>query len=197
MNEHDETPFWITPLNGGKFKITDTRLFPIQETGEGRLLLQYELDEYNSKFQVYRTIKFIGNELVYEDLIEPDVELIKQDIWEKIKQVRYTKCHSGVYVKSVDKWFHSDTNSRQQYIFLRTLPVIPDNTEWKTMDNSFVVMTKELLDEISLAMFSDEQKNFSNAESHKVKLFKSKSPFEYDFSEGWTKTYDDEDTSNE
>lgn len=109
-------------------------------------------------------------------------------VWEQIKQKRYQNCRSGVYVKSVDKWFHSDDASRQQYTFMRTLPDFPP-TPWKTMDNSFVEMTKELLNELSLAMFTHEQADFANAERHRVAMLAAENPLDYDYSTGWQEVF--------
>lgn len=110
--------------------------------------------------------------------------------WENIKQIRYDKCRGGCYVKSVDKWFHSDDASRQQYIFMRTLPDIPQNTMWKTMDGSFIAMTKSLLDELSIALFVEEQHNFITAEQHRAKMHQAENPLDYDYSQGWSKVYE-------
>lgn len=110
-------------------------------------------------------------------------------MWENIKQMRYDKCRQGCYVKSADKWFHSDDTSRQQYIFMRTLPDIPQNTMWKTMDGSFIAMTKPLLDELSIALFAEEQHNFITAEQHRAKMLQAENPLDYDYSDGWSKIY--------
>ena len=110
-------------------------------------------------------------------------------VWERIKQKREQNTHIGCYVSSVDKWFHTDINSRQQYIFMRTLSQIPPKTMWKTMDNSFVEMTKALLDELSLALFTQEQADFANAERHRLQMLATESPLDYDFSDGWSTTY--------
>ncbi|MCW9710924.1 DUF4376 domain-containing protein [Avibacterium sp. 21-586] len=110
------------------------------------------------------------------------------EVWGKIKQKRYQNCRGGVYVKSVDKWFHSDDASRQQYTFMRTLPDFPP-TAWKTMDNSFVEMTKALLNELSLAMFTHEQADFANAERHRLAMLAVDNPLDYDYSTGWSAIY--------
>lgn len=111
------------------------------------------------------------------------------EMWERIKQKREQNTHIGCYVSSIDKWFHADINSRQQYIFMRTLSQIPPKTMWKTMDNSFVEMTKALLDELSLAIFAQEQADFANAEKHRLQMLAAESPLDYDFSDGWSVTY--------
>ncbi|WP_192894832.1 DUF4376 domain-containing protein [Rodentibacter pneumotropicus] len=110
-------------------------------------------------------------------------------VWEKIKQKRHNNLRGGVYVKSIGKWFHSNDESRQQYTFLRTLDTLPPNLMWKTMDNSFVQLTKAILDELSLQLFLDEQADFTNAERHKAQMEQAESPLDYDFSDGWTETF--------
>ncbi|MFZ7107920.1 DUF4376 domain-containing protein [Avibacterium avium] len=168
--------------------------------------------------ETYRTLlqgqsqgkQIVANEQGYPMLVEPQpspyhrlqgtewvIDADKQtellanqqaQVWEQIKQKRHQNCRSGVYVKSVDKWFHSDDASRQQYTFMRTLPDFPP-TQWKTMDNSFVEMTKELLNELSLAMFTHEQADFSNAERHRLAMLVAENPLDYDYSTGWQEVF--------
>ncbi|VEH65425.1 Uncharacterised protein [Rodentibacter pneumotropicus] len=57
------------------------------------------------------------------------------------------------------------------------------------MDNSFVQLTKAILDELSLQLFLDEQADFTNAERHKALMEQAESPLDYDFSDGWTETF--------
>ena len=108
------------------------------------------------------------------------------EMWERIKAKRAQSCHAGIYIKSLKKWLHSDADSRQQYTFLRTLDKLPENLMWKTMDNSFVPMTRELLDELTLKLISDEQHDFQNAERHKAAMLKAENPLDYDYSGGWS-----------
>ena len=108
------------------------------------------------------------------------------EMWERIKAKRAQSCHAGIYIKSLKKWLHSDADSRQQYTFLRTLDKLPENLMWKTLDNSFVPMTRELLDELTLKLISDEQHDFQNAERHKAAMLKVENPLEYDYSSGWS-----------
>lgn len=113
----------------------------------------------------------------------------RAEMWERIKQKRYENLRGGVYVKSIGKWFHSNDESRQQYTFLRTLDTLPENLMWKTMDNSFVKVTKAILDELSLQLVLDEQADFMNAERHKALMEQAENPLEYDFSDGWVTTF--------
>ena len=113
-------------------------------------------------------------------------------VWERIKQKRHENLRGGVYVESAAKWFHSTDEARQQYTFMRTLPMLPPDLMWKTMDGGFVKLTRELLDELSLKMLADEQKDFANAERHRALLEQAEQPETYDYSDGWTEIYKEE-----
>lgn len=113
-------------------------------------------------------------------------------VWEKIKQKRHQNLRGGVYVESVGKWFHNTDEARQQYTFMRTLPQLPPDLMWKTMDGGFVNLTRALLDELSLKLLADEQQDFANAERHRVLMEQSDDPEHYDYSGGWTENYREE-----
>lgn len=112
------------------------------------------------------------------------------EVWERIKAKRYDNLRHGVFVKSVGKWFQTDDASRTQYIALAVMPRLPEKLPWKTMDNSFVNMTKALLGELMEQMLVDEQADFANAERHKAAMEKVEHPLEYDYSDGWTANYE-------
>ena len=114
----------------------------------------------------------------------------QDEMWERIKDKRADNLRHGVYVKSAGKWFHTDDNSRTQYIALAVMPRLPEKLPWKTMDNSFVNMTKALLGELMEQMLIDEQADFANAERHKAAMEKVEHPLEYDYSDGWTANYE-------
>lgn len=113
----------------------------------------------------------------------------QEEMWTRIKQKRHGNLRGGVYVKSIGKWLHSDDESRAQYTFMRTMPALPEKMVWKTMDNTFVPMTKALLDELSLQLLADEQADFANAERHRAAMLKAGNPLDYDYSDGWTANY--------
>ena len=113
----------------------------------------------------------------------------QEEMWTRIKQKRHDNLRGGVYVKSIGKWLHSDDESRAQYTFMRTMPQLPEKMAWKTMDNTFVPMTKALLDELSLQLLADEQADFANAERHRAAMLKADNPLDYDYSGGWTANY--------
>ena len=116
----------------------------------------------------------------------------QEEVWERIKAKRYDNLRHGVFVKSVGKWFQTDDASRTQYLALAVMPRLPEKLPWKTMDNSFVNMTKALLGELMEQMLVDEQADFANAERHKAAMLKVEHPLEYDYSDGWTANFDEQ-----
>jgi len=116
----------------------------------------------------------------------------QEEMWERIKAKRYDNLRHGVFVKSVGKWFQTDDASRTQYLALAVMPRLPEKLPWKTMDNSFVNMTKALLGELMEQMLIDEQADFANAERHKVAMEKADKPLEYDYSDGWTVNFNEQ-----
>ena len=116
----------------------------------------------------------------------------QEEMWERIKAKRYDNLRHGVFVKSVGKWVQTDDASRTQYLALAVMPRLPEKLPWKTMDNSFVNMTKALLGELMEQMLIDEQADFANAERHKVAMEKADKPLEYDYSDGWTVNFNEQ-----
>ena len=117
----------------------------------------------------------------------------QDEMWERIKQKRYDNLRHGVYAKSVGKWFQTDDATRLQYLALALESVtggFKKPINWKTMDNSFLMLTPELLREIMQAMHDDEEADFINAEKHKAAMLKAENPLKYDYSDGWTANYE-------
>ena len=119
----------------------------------------------------------------------------QDEMWERIKAKRYDNLRHGVYIKSVGKWFQTDDATRLQYLALALENVtggFKKPINWKTMDNSFLMLTPELLREIMQTMHDDEQADFINAEKHKAAMLKAEHPLEYDYSDGWTANFDEQ-----
>lgn len=119
----------------------------------------------------------------------------QDEMWERIKAKRYDNLRHGVYIKSVGKWFQTDDATRLQYLALALESVtggFKKPINWKTMDNSFLMLTPELLREIMQAMHDDEQADFANAERHKAAMLKAENPLKYDYSDGWAANFDEQ-----
>lgn len=91
---------------------------------------------------------------------------------------------------------HTDDSSRTQYLALQILPELPSELMWKTMDNSFVKLTKPLITELAMTILQSEQADFANAEKHRLAMLQTQNPLEYDYSKGWTAIYE-QGVSNE
>lgn len=126
-----------------------------------------------------------------------DKAVLQSQIWEAIKQKRHAITRGGVYVPSVKKWFHSDESSRTQYLAMQIMPELPDDLMWKTMDGSFIRLTKEILMQLAMTMMTQEQSDFANAERHRQLMLKVENPLEYDYSSGWSAVYGDKEHSND
>ena len=119
----------------------------------------------------------------------------QDEVWERIKAKRYDNLRHGVYAKSVGKWFQTDDATRLQYLALALESVtggFKKPINWKTMDNSFLMLTPELLREIMQTMHDDEEADFINAEKHKAAMLQAENPLEYDYSDGWTANFDEQ-----
>ena len=119
----------------------------------------------------------------------------QDEVWERIKAKRYDNLRHGVHAKSVGKWFQTDDATRLQYLALALESVtggFKKPINWKTMDNSFLMLTPELLREIMQTMHDDEEADFINAEKHKAAMLQAENPLEYDYSDGWTANFDEQ-----
>lgn len=138
-----------------------------------------------------------GNEYEWNEeqnkwVVSPELDAYKlvedQDtVWELIKERRLQAVTSGVYVESVDKWFHTDEVSVTSYSTIAGMIAL-DNYEpvqWKTMDNTWLLLTVELFKELQTAMSLKTNANYAVAEHHKAAMLLADNPLEYDYSEGW------------
>lgn len=117
-----------------------------------------------------------------------DKALVTPPVWEQIKGKRDAVKVGGVKVG--DKWFHTDDASRIQHMALNMMgDNIPANLQWKTMDGSFVIMTKALANQVFQAVSVLDMQAFAAAEAHRAAMAAVENPFEYDFSTGWPASY--------
>ena len=108
-------------------------------------------------------------------------------IWGRIKERRLQAVTSGVYVESVDKWFHTDEVSVTTYSTIAGMIAL-DNYEpvqWKVMDNTWLPLTEPLFKELQTAMSIKTNANYAVAEQHKAAMLLADDPLEYDYSTDW------------
>lgn len=109
--------------------------------------------------------------------------------WELIKNERDRRMKTGGY-QVASSWFHSDEFSRSQQQGLVLLgDSIPPDLQWKTMDGSFVTMTKDLAQQIFAASVASDRAIFDAAEQHNTQMLASSTPLEYYYLSNWPKVY--------
>lgn len=109
-------------------------------------------------------------------------------VWQAIKAIRdFRKLNGGykVVVSGVDKWFHSDPDSRTQQIGLVLAGAQANGIMWKTMDNSFVIMSQALAGQIFNAALASDVAVFNVAEAHRQAILASQNPLTYDYTTSW------------
>lgn len=113
----------------------------------------------------------------------------RSEMWEKIKDKRSLQAFTGVRIE--DSWFHTDEESLRNYQLCWIRSELPEFNPpyWKTMSGSFISMTKDLLEKIIAKAYDKGQHDFKVAEMHRQALWKSNDPLNYDFSTGWSETY--------
>lgn len=105
-----------------------------------------------------------------------------------IKEVRDARKSGGVKVGT--DWFHSDDPSRVQHLGLLQLgDNIPADLMWKTMQGTFVVMTKTLVTNIFNSMLAHDMNTFAMAELHIACMSEYYDPYAYNYKSRWPAVY--------
>ena len=122
--------------------------------------------------------------------------------WEAIKVERDHRKAGGVLVNG--KWFHSDSDSRIQYLGLKdrardllgtggamadNITILGHPVKWKTMDGSMVDVTAQVAYDIVTAVGDLDAQLFLIAETHKSTMETSLDPTSYDYSTGWPQSF--------
>lgn len=143
------------------------------------------------------------NGAIYESIVtEPGITLptksaldtwivnqVKTDVWELIKAERDRRKNEGGYKVGID-WYHSDSSARIQQLGLVMMGAgLPANLYWKTMSNSFVLMTPTLALQIFQAAAASDMTIFTIAEQKKAAMLASATPGTYDYLSGWPVIY--------
>lgn len=90
--------------------------------------------------------------------------------WQQLKTERSRKISSGVLVESIGKVFQTDNNSLTQYASIAGMIAL-DNyepIEWKTGDNSFVLLTVDIFKELQKVINENTQAAFRIAEQKRI-----------------------------
>lgn len=140
-----------------------------------------------------------GDPIPSKEQLDADIIAMKRDyMWQRIKAERDSLRNLGVRVNigndangnPVYKFFNSDDTSRIQQLSLVMMGAnLPQNLQWKCMDNTYVTMTQTLATTIFQTTAYYDQTNFANAERHRLAMLASEDPLSYDFSTGWLPSY--------
>lgn len=112
-------------------------------------------------------------------------------MWEKIKERRSEAQQSGVFIKSIDKWVHTDAEAQRNYLFLKLVIENPefDPPYWKSMDGTYFKMTLPVYQEIVLKAYNKAISDFSTADTHRKEMLKLEEPTSYDYNRWWSASY--------
>ena len=148
--------------------------------------------QFHSLGDEYSDIVWVGGSSMpsKEQLDEAKISMTRQKIWLLIQDERTRRQAGGVYISSVNNWFHSDQTSRIQQLGLVMMGAnMPPNINWKTMDGSFVIMTPSLALSIFSAAATLDMIAFSVAEQHRSNIMSSVTPETYDYTSLWPAIY--------
>ena len=125
--------------------------------------------------------------VIDDELFRARLETQQDLMWERIKERRLHAITSGVYITSVDKNFHTDTISVTTYSTVAGMIALDNYTpiQWKTMDNTWVLLTEALFKELQTSMSNKTAANYMVAEQHKVNMLLLENPLEYDYTTNW------------
>lgn len=117
----------------------------------------------------------------------------RQQVRDKINALRDAKSASSVYVEQLGKWFDTDAKSKQKLLGLKAMMDLAGNdmaVDWTCADNTdFVGFSKPHLSAVIAAILMAENHNHTVAKQHKKAIEQSDNPLDYDYSGGWSKTY--------
>lgn len=89
-------------------------------------------------------------------------------------------------------WLHSDPESVSHQDNAKALgsDLTTDRT-WRTLDGSYVRMTPELAEKVSIARFDYKCQIFDAGENHQLIMTELDDPTDYDFSAGWPLSFEE------
>lgn len=142
--------------------------------------------------------RFVNGKFVYEQ-IKVDLQAVRYEeiarVREQINTLRDNKSAGGVYVEQLGKWFDSDSKAQSKLLGLKaTMDLIGAEmtVDWTCADNTdFKGFGKPQLTAVIATILQAENHNHTVARQHKAALEQAENPLEYDYSGGWSKTYEE------
>lgn len=131
-------------------------------------------------------------------VINPEKQAaLKAKQQEQIRQAINTKRDQtdagGVFVEALGKWVDSDEKAYQNILGVKaSLDLLGDmDIPWTWADNTTSIINRTLLAAIVGSLLQAKQQNHANALKHKEAMMVVDNPLDYDYSQGWSKTYAD------
>jgi len=126
-----------------------------------------------------------------QELADSDLLRRKQSVISNLINYRSTILDGGakIIVSGADKWMQTDAHSRTQWLALYVAPSIGPGIVWRTMDGSYVTVTREVVDNVYAKTTLLDMLAFGNAETHRAGIMGSTDPESYDFSTGWPEVF--------
>ena len=124
----------------------------------------------------------------------PSIDEQRQQVRNAINALRDRKINGGVYVPEIDKWIDSDARAERNLLSTKaSFDLFGDTLDivWTCADNTTIKLDNATMLHIWQALMTNKQQNHANALAHKAAVEKSENPLEYDYSDGWTRTYED------
>jgi hypothetical protein len=148
--------------------------------------------QFSSLGEAYEDITWIAGDTMptQAELDAARLTLTRDKMWLAIQEERTKRQAGGVYISSINKWFHSDQSSRIQQLGLVMMGAnMPQNINWKTMDGSYVIMTPSIALSIFNGAATLDMTAFGVAEQHRANMMASPTPDTYNFSGFWPAIY--------
>lgn len=169
-------------------KIINVMVMPEQYIGDFEVGLGHAIVEVDNAVSDISHIIVNGKAIISPELDNIEPKAIQQErVWELIKERRLQAVTSGVYVESVDKWFHTDEVSMTTYSTIAGMIALNnyEPVQWKVMDNTWLLLTESLFKELQTAISVKTSAIYTVAEQHKAAMLQADNPLDYDFSTGW------------
>lgn len=131
--------------------------------------------------------------VICEDKVSILINIQRQQVRDAINTLRDKKINGGVYVPAIGKWIDTDSTAERNILSVKaTFDLFGDQEiPWTFADNSVAMINKEKLLVIWQVLMEAKTGNHANALKHKAMLEQVENPLEYDYSSGWTQTYEE------
>ncbi len=128
------------------------------------------------------------------ELVKMTLDELRLEKWEEIKEYRTFKMNDGVLITSLGKWIQTDYATQFQIACLHQRMLAgrnPGTVNWKMKDNSFVVLTDELISEIFDTTLNYVQAVFTAAEGAYQFLYMEDDVVNFDYKKFFPNSYSD------